>query len=66
MNNTPFNAGEFCSRKLFDLLADQQRETEQALADATREAALGELARRGHYLTELANHGLISATQATR
>lgn len=52
-----FIASDFSSRKLFELVASTaQDETAQDY----RSAAIKELAQRKHYLTELADRGLIS------
>ncbi len=52
-----FNPSDFSSRKLFDIVAS--KETDKT-AHGFRIAAARELAKRRHYLTELADRGLIS------
>ncbi len=57
-----FDASSFSSRKLLELAEEA---TLERLQDH-RCAAIDELSRRGHYLTELADRGLIRATAATQ
>ncbi len=51
----PFVAELFSSKKLLELALT----TSTIQQDAPREAAIAELAKRGHYLTELLDRGLI-------
>ena len=51
----PFVAELFSSKKLLELAVT----TSPRQQDAPREAAIAELAKRGHYLTELLDRGLI-------
>jgi hypothetical protein len=52
-----FTASDFSSRKLFELVASTAQDE---AAQDYRLAAIQELAQRKHYLTELADRGLIS------
>ena len=52
-----FTASDFSSRKLFELVASAAPDE---TAPQSRLAAIEELAQRKHYLTELADRGLIS------
>ena len=54
METTRFNASELCSRKLWQLVANQ--ETSQ-VTDIELQAAINELAERRHYLEELREMG---------
>lgn len=57
-----FNAAVFSSRKLLEL-AEQAAESR---LKEQRSAAVDELARRGHYLAELADRGLIETSSTAR
>lgn len=56
----PFNAGEFSSRKLLDLLDRRHDPREQALNASELEAVVQELSSRRHYLRELRDRGLLA------
>jgi hypothetical protein len=51
----PFAAELFSSKKLLEVAVTTSPEQEEP----PREAAIAELAKRGHYLTELLDRGLI-------
>lgn len=53
-NNT-FNPGEFCSRKLWRIVAGQ--ENHQSFDEKSLQKAIAELAERRHYLAELERLG---------
>jgi len=57
--STLFNASEFCSRKLLELVERSTVDDPPVLSREERDAALVELTQRRHYLTELADRGLI-------
>ncbi len=59
MNNSDFNASEFCSRKLWQIVTDSG---EQSTSVAELEAAIAELTTRRHYLAELARMGKLGAS----
>ena len=56
----PFNAGEFSSRKLLDLLDHRDDPRELSLDPAEREAVVQELSSRRHYMRELRDRGLLA------
>lgn len=58
--STLFNASEFCSRKLLELVERSVADEPPVLSREERDAALVELTQRRHYLTELADRGLIT------
>ncbi len=59
-NNPPFNAEEFSSRKLMDLV-DQNQGKQRLDADAEMlMAVVTELTQRRHYLRELRDRGLLA------
>ena len=59
-NNPPFNAEEFSSRKLMDLV-DQNQGEQRLDADAEMlMAVVTELTQRRHYLRELRDRGLLA------
>jgi hypothetical protein len=51
---TNFNATEFCSRKLWELISSENK----SASESELEAAVKELAMRRHYLTELEQIGV--------
>ena len=56
----PFNAGEFSSRKLMDLVSGQRDGDRLMLDQEALDAVVSELANRRHYLRELRDRGLLS------
>lgn len=59
-NKAPFNAEEFSSRKLMDLV-DQNRGRERLETDSDMlMAVVTELTHRRHYLRELRDRGLLA------
>ncbi len=60
MEDNEFNASEFCSRKLWQIVNndDQQRVAESELREA-----IGELTTRKHYLAELARIGKLGGAR---
>ncbi len=55
-----FDARELCSRKLWQLVSDIDR---QAISAGELQAAIDELAARRHYLAELAQIGKLDSRQ---
>lgn len=53
-----FNAGELCSRKLWQIVTDPEAER---AGKAELDAAIAELSARRHYLSELVNLGKLDA-----
>jgi hypothetical protein len=53
VDNTPFNASELCSRKLWQIISTPESET----GACDLRAAVAELAARRHYLEELEEIG---------
>ncbi len=53
-NLSDFNATEFCSKKLWELVSGDHNST----SEAELEAAVAELAERRHYLSELEQLGV--------
>ena len=53
-----FNAGELCSRKLWQIVTDPKAER---AGKAELEAAVAELSARRHYLNELVTLGKLDA-----
>ena len=58
-NNT-FNAEDFSSRKLLDLVDEAPRSGRHALGRDALQAVISELASRRHYLRELRDRGLLA------
>ena len=56
----PFNAGEFSSRKLMDLVSGQRDGDRLMLDQEALDAVVSELANRRHYLRELRDRGLLA------
>ena len=56
----PFNAGEFSSRKLMDLVSGQRDGDRLTLDQEALDAVVSELANRRHYLRELRDRGLLA------
>ena len=56
-NREPFNAGDFSSRKLMELVSGGDRLT---LDQEALDAVVSELASRRHYLRELRDRGLLA------
>ena len=54
MGTTGFNASEFCSRKLWQIVNTQQ---DKQVSDRELAEAINELATRRHYLAELREIG---------
>jgi hypothetical protein len=54
METTTFNASELCSRKLWQLVTEQET---LEVDDSELQAAINELATRRHYLAELREIG---------
>lgn len=55
-----FNARELCSRKLWQLVSEEDT---QAISSRELEQAVKELASRRHYLAELAQIGKLESDQ---
>ena len=58
-NNT-FNAEDFSSRKLLDLVDETPSKGRHALGRDALQAVISELASRRHYLQELRDRGLLA------
>ena len=58
-NNT-FNAEDFASRKLLDLVDEAPCKGRHALGRDALQAVIAELASRRHYLQELRDRGLLA------
>ena len=58
-NNT-FNAEDFSSRKLLDLVDEAPCKGRHALGQDALQAVIAELASRRHYLQELRDRGLLA------
>ena len=56
-NVQDFNATEFCSRKLWEIVSSEPEET---TSQADLKAAVDELAARRHYLSELEQLGVFN------
>ncbi len=54
-NNETFNAGDYCSRKLWDMV---NAESDTTLDDMELRAAVAELQQRRHFLEQLQASGL--------
>lgn len=55
----------YSSRKLLDLLDERAKQTNKLAAASAAVDIIQELTQRGHYLTELAERGLIKRSTAT-
>jgi len=55
-----FNAGDFCSRKLMELVLDDRARDRLTLDQETLDSVVSELASRRHYLRELRQRGLLA------
>ena len=58
--NNSFNAGEFSSRKLLEMVDNQKSAEQERLNGPEIEAVVRELATRRHYLRELRDRGLLA------
>jgi hypothetical protein len=58
--NTTFNAEDFSSRKLLDLVDETPSSGRHALGRDALQAVISELASRRHYLQELRDRGLLA------
>ena len=56
----PFNAGDFSSRKLIELVLDDRGSDRLTLDQETLDSVVSELASRRHYLRELRQRGLLA------
>lgn len=56
-NNNHFDPGQYCSRKLWQLVANEQ---EQSVDRQALQKVIDELAERRHYLAELERLGKLS------
>ena len=56
----PFNAGDFSSRKLIELVLDDRASARLTLDQETLDSVVSELASRRHYLRELRQRGLLA------
>ena len=56
----PFNAGDFSSRKLIELVLDHRASDRLTLDQETLDSVVSELASRRHYLRELRQRGLLA------
>ena len=56
----PFNAGDFSSRKLIELVLDDRASDRLTLDQETLDSVVSELASRRHYLRELRQRGLLA------
>lgn len=59
-NNAPFNAEEFSSRKLMDLVDQNQHRERLDIDTEMLMAVVTELTQRRHYLRELRDRGLLA------
>ncbi|MGB0156359.1 MAG: hypothetical protein ACPF86_03705 [Luminiphilus sp.] len=55
-----FNAGEFSSRKLIDIVTGDQGNDRVTLDQEALDAVVSELTSRRHYLRELRDRGLLA------
>ena len=55
-----FNAGDFSSRKLMDIVTSEQDGSRLTLDQEALDAVVSELASRRHYLRELRDRGLLA------
>ncbi len=60
MEDSEFNASEFCSRKLWQIVNNDDK---QRVAESELQEAIGELTTRKHYLAELARIGKLGGTR---
>ncbi len=58
VDNKKFDASELCSRKLWQIVTDNDEETR---SDQALQAAIEELATRRHYLAELSRIGKLGS-----
>ena len=56
----PFNAGDFSSRKLMELVSGERDGNRLTLDKEALDAVVSELASRRHYLRELRDRGLLA------
>ena len=56
----PFNARDFSSRKLIELVLDDRGSDRQILDQEALDSVVSELASRRHYLHELRQRGLLA------
>ena len=56
----PFNAGDFSSRKLMELVSGERDGDRLTLDQEALDAVVSELASRRHYLRELRDRGLLA------
>jgi len=56
----PFNARDFSSRKLIELVLDDRGSDRQTLDQEALDSVVSELASRRHYLRELRQRGLLA------
>ena len=56
----PFNAGDFSSRKLMELVSGERDGDRLMLDQEALDAVVSELANRRHYLRELRDRGLLA------
>jgi hypothetical protein len=56
----PFNAGDFSSRKLMELVSGDRDGDRLVLDQEALDAVVSELASRRHYLRELRDRGLLA------
>jgi hypothetical protein len=56
----PFNAGDFSSRKLIELVLNDRASDRLTLDQETLDSVVSELASRRHYLRELRQRGLLA------
>ena len=59
-DNAPFNAEEFSSRKLMDLVDQNQHRERLEIDTEMLMAVVTELTQRRHYLRELRDRGLLA------
>ena len=60
MKREPFNARDFSSRKLIELVLDDRGSDRLTLAQEALDSVVSELASRRHYLRELRQRGLLA------
>lgn len=59
-NRDTFNAGDFSSRKLIDIVTGDQDNDRVTLDQEALDAVVSELTSRRHYLRELRDRGLLA------
>lgn len=59
-NRDTFNAGDFSSRKLIDIVTGDQGNDRVTLDQEALDAVVSELTSRRHYLRELRDRGLLA------